>query len=150
MRCRHRAEAVSSSPVPDWVIEVFGRIAGVDATKVPEEQFEAILHPDVEWDVTDLAGIPDEAAWRGREEVIRGWYRWLEQWDDYRMTFENMTRCGDYVVVDARAEARGRTSGVPVAIDQVQAASWKDGKLYRLRGFPDRETALEQLRDAAE
>lgn len=125
--------------------QFFDAVKGLDATEIPRQAFFGILHPDAEYDVTEIMDIPDEGVWIGREAVVDGWYRWMESWSDYRIRGENLTPHGDHVVVDIVVEARGRALGVPVTMHQVQVWLWRGRQLFSVRAFRDRAAAVSYL-----
>ena len=106
---------------------------------------EAIIdffHPDFEGSVPpELSLEPD--TYRGREGVQR-WFAGFEgSLEDVRMIFSEPIEAGDRLVVPIRLRARGVGSGIEVERRSVQVWSFRDGKVARLDGYPDLESAME-------
>ena len=136
---------MAESPV-DIVRSAIAFADGRDLTKLPNGGFSPEwLDPEAEFDLGRMA-VPDEAVWHGRDAFIAGWQRWLEQWDDYRVSGSNFEDCGEgRVLLDTHVAARGRGSGAPMAVDTAQVWTIRDGKLLRVEVYADRAEALEAL-----
>jgi ketosteroid isomerase-like protein len=103
------------------------------------------LAEDVEWQVPDVAALdaPASGLLRGRREMIANFRRWFEAWDSY--TFE-LTEIrggrGETVFVAGVHTGRGRGSGVDVTVPTFHVFTVREGKVARMRSFPDRTEAL--------
>jgi ketosteroid isomerase-like protein len=61
------------------------------------------------------AGHPEPEVARGRDEYVAMWRDWLDAWDDYRFTPEEIWEApGETVIVSGVESARGRDSGIDV------------------------------------
>ena len=105
------------------------------------ELIPQICDPDIEW-VEDPQRA-DGRVYRGHEGVRESFVRWLEQWDQYAMTFESFVDCGDDVLVVAREHARGALSGATVSSAIFLVVTIRDGKILRYREFYDEQVARE-------
>jgi ketosteroid isomerase-like protein len=105
------------------------------------EMIEQICDPEVEW-VEDPQRA-DGRAYRGREGVLESFERWLEHWDTYGFEVERFVDCGDDVLVVAREQARGTTSGATVSAHIYMVVTLRDGKILRYREFYNEDAALE-------
>jgi len=97
--------------------------------------------PEIEW-IESTNRI--DRRYRGYEGGVRqAMEHWLEQFDQYSYELQEIVDCGDDVLVIAREEGRGGTSGATVTAESYQLFTVRDGKVVRFRGFPDRGSALE-------
>jgi hypothetical protein len=118
---------------------------GLDITKMPNGGLNSEwLDPDAVFDLGQMA-LPDEAVWEGREAISEGWQRWLDQWDDYRVTASNAEIHGDRILLDIHAEARGRGSGVPISVAHAQVWTLRGRLILRIQVYANRAQALEAL-----
>lgn len=103
-----------------------------------------LLHPDVEWHGT-VGGLDEGRVWRGREEVVRNFAEYREDWERLEMHAERFIDAGgDDVVVFYREVAKGRESGIVMETETATINTVRDGKLVRVRPFLDREQALRE------
>jgi ketosteroid isomerase-like protein len=97
--------------------------------------------PEIEW--IESTNRIDRRTYRGYEGVRQAMEHWLEQFDEYSYEPREIVDCGNYVLVIAREEGRGGTSGATVSAESYQLFTVRDGKVVRFWGFPDRASALE-------
>lgn len=119
------------------------------ATRLYEQMsrgdFEAawdIVDPDLEWETSP--NLPDAGVYRGRERV-RAFME--EQWDVVwggvpRVDIERAFDCGDDVLLFVRIRGHGSHTGIPLDVQIAQLVTLRDGKVVRVRVFPDRQEAL--------
>ena len=79
----------------------------------------------------------------GRDAVIQASRRYWGTWKDHRMDIEEVLDAGQSVVVIFREQARGKTSGVPVAQQHTQLWTFRAGRIIRWESFRARAEALE-------
>jgi ketosteroid isomerase-like protein len=60
-----------------------------------------------------------------------------------QVEIEDIVEAGDRVLVTLHQRARGRGSAVEVEIDTSNVYTFRDGKVFRIELFTDREPALE-------
>src|SRR5215217_7270556 len=81
------------------------------------------FHPDIVWDTSHFRDWP-ESAYHGTEGVERFLREWLDVWDDYEVTIEDVIAAPDGRVVSLmRHRGKGRDSGVPMDLPMAQTAT---------------------------
>jgi ketosteroid isomerase-like protein len=116
------------------------------------EVMEALMAPDVEWEVAlDAAsgvGLPPDLAgsYKGREGTRAFWRGWLSSWQELTFDYE-LRAAGDDVAALIRNQRQwGRHSGVET---EVPPYAWlytlRDGRVVRARFLPDHESALKAM-----
>jgi ketosteroid isomerase-like protein len=108
------------------------------------DAFWGMLDEYVVWDLRNwpvTAGIDSVVV--GRDAVIQASRRYWGAWDDYRMEIEEILDAGQSVVVVCREQARGKTSGVPVARQHAQLWTFRAGQIIRWESFRTTVEALE-------
>src|ERR671918_1698371 len=73
-------------------------------------EFATSLHPDAE--MHQAREIPDADDYYGREEFVRGTWRWLEEWDAFEYRPEEVVDCGERALIRVRLFGRARASGL--------------------------------------
>jgi ketosteroid isomerase-like protein len=99
--------------------------------------------PDIEW-IEDPQRA-DRRVHRGHDGVRRSYERWLEQWEEYGSEPERIIDCGDDVLVIAREQARGATSGAEVRARIFAVVTFRESKIARYREFYDEHAALKAV-----
>ena len=117
--------------------QLFGRWAEGDLDAVWEQ-----CDPDLEWETSP--NLPDAGVYRGRDRV-RDFM--LEQWEVVwggppRMDLEDAFDCGDDVLLFARVRGRASHTGIELDVRPAFLATIANGKVTRVRVFPDRDEAL--------
>jgi ketosteroid isomerase-like protein len=87
--------------------------------------------------------LPGAGSYHGHQEHLAYVKRWLESWDEYRMTPVEFIDAGDQVLVIYRAAGRGKSSGIEVESRQAHLWTIRNGKALRLEVFSRPEEALE-------
>lgn len=109
--------------------------------------YEAVaqaLHPEVEW--RPYLGAVEGSVYRGREAITAMWSRLEDGFgDSFHVEILELVDYGDLVLIVLEASARGSGSGVQVKHGWVQAATMRDGLVFRVEPFPDLESAREAL-----
>ena len=108
------------------------------------DAFWAMLDEYVVWDLRNwpvVAGMDSVVV--GRDAVIQASRRYWGTWKDHRMDIEEVLDAGQSVVVIFREQARGKTSGVPVAQLHTQLWTFRAGRIIRWESFRTRAQALE-------
>jgi ketosteroid isomerase-like protein len=94
----------------------------------------------------EIVGGPDPGSWTGLAGMAEGWRQWLAAWDDYSAEADQYREPdGERVVVFGRMSGRGRTSGVKVETQFVNALDIQAGKVTHLRLYSDRDRARADL-----
>jgi ketosteroid isomerase-like protein len=101
-----------------------------------------LLHPEVEWDGTDI-GVPDlEAVYHGVEGVQRFWNEWLSSWETVLFEYE-LIDAGDQVVALIDQRMRGRSTGIEVPFGKyAQLYEFRNGLIVHWKGYRSQAEAL--------
>jgi hypothetical protein len=103
-----------------------------------------LCHPEIEWDLTDFAGIPElPLTLYGVDAVGAFWRDWFSSWTPHDLEFE-MVDAGDSVVMlIERERVRARESGRIVTIGPyAQRATFAGGLMATWKAFSSQEQAL--------
>ncbi len=99
--------------------------------------------PEIVWDTSHFRDWP-ESDYHCIEGVQRFLEEWLEVWDDYEITVEDVLAAPDGRVVSLFCHrGKGRGSRVPMELAMAQVATVRDGWVTRLDNYSDRAEALE-------
>jgi uncharacterized protein len=105
------------------------------------DAFVQILDPAIEWKAPDRT--PFAGTYHGHEAVKELLRTYLEAFDDLHVEPEEFFDANDRIVVFIQETARGKGSGVEVAIRVGHLFTMREGKAVRFEYFPEREKALE-------
>ena len=105
------------------------------------EVIAQMCDPEIEW--IEDPQRPDSRTYRGHDGVRESFERWLDQWDDYGMEEERIADYGDDVLVVAREQGRGATSGATVSARIYLVFTFREGKVLRYQEFYDEAEALQ-------
>ena len=102
-----------------------------------------LLDPDLEWETSP--NLPDAGVYQGREPVRA----FLEEqyeivWGGLPVVdLERAFDCGDDVLLFLRIRGQGAHTEIPLDVRVAHFVTVRDGKVMRVRVFPDRQAALE-------
>jgi SnoaL-like domain len=104
-------------------------------------EFVDSLHPEAE--LHQARAVPDSDAYYGREEFARGASLWLQEWETFRYTPEEVIDLGERAFMRARLSGRAKASGIE--LDQLIFHLWTfwDGMPWRCEVFFEEKRALE-------
>jgi len=105
--------------------------------------FGHLLAPD--FGLEEAAGLPDPAAYTGREAFIANIAKLEESFKELRLEPLEVMDLGDKVVVVVSLSGRGRESGAPVEANFAQLWSLRDGKAVSLHDYATKAEALEAV-----
>jgi ketosteroid isomerase-like protein len=105
----------------------------------------ATWDPAVEWDTTNFADWPENAVYRGEDEVRRFLEEWVDTWDRYESGVDAFVDAGDRVLVLCWQRGFGRESEVPVQIEMAQVFTIRHGRVVRIDNYTDRTQAFEAV-----
>jgi ketosteroid isomerase-like protein len=128
----------------DFVKSLFAASDGMDKQALLAalpEFLEQICDPEIEW-IEDPQRA-DGRVYRGHEGVRESWEQWFDQWDKYEFEIERVVDCGEAVLVVAREQGRGTTSGATVSARNFMVMTFRDGKILRYQEFYDEADARE-------
>jgi uncharacterized protein len=101
---------------------------------------------DPEFEMTTPPELSSEpGTYRGPEGVRRWFDEFYEAMDEVRLEPHEFHQVGEWVVVPFSILARGRSTGLEVEQNAVQAWRLRDGKAIRLELFADLDQALAAL-----
>jgi ketosteroid isomerase-like protein len=107
------------------------------------EEILEFLHPDIEWDESDLPARRP-GVYHGHDGVIRLLNENATLWEDIKIAIDEvMEGEGDRVIAFIRATGRGRNTGIDVELASAQVWTIQDGKAVHVRLYLDREEALQ-------
>jgi ketosteroid isomerase-like protein len=87
--------------------------------------------------------VEEVDAIRGHEALIEWTERWLAAWSTYSDQVEEIIDGGEIVVAAVSISGRGRTSGVEIRQRFFHVFEMREGRIFRLREYLDRDSALE-------
>jgi ketosteroid isomerase-like protein len=101
------------------------------------------LHPEIEW--TTTGAFIEAATYRGLDEV-RGYLgAMLSEFENPLVVPEEFIEAGDQAVTLWRFSGQGKQSGAAVELTLTSVSSLRDGKIVRIRNYPDKAEALEAV-----
>lgn len=104
------------------------------------------LDLDAEW--SEHSELPEAATYRGRDSIRAFLEGYLESWEDFHQTTEEVIDAGDRVAVMLHLAARGKGSGIEVEARYAHVWTMRQGKGVRIDAYADRELALKVISDA--
>jgi ketosteroid isomerase-like protein len=108
------------------------------------ETVAGALHPEIEW--RPYLGALEGSVYRGRDEIREMWLRLEDGFgDSFHVEIQELVDWGDRVLIVLEASAKGPGSGVEVRQSWVQAATMRDGLVFRVEPFSDLESARKAL-----
>ena len=100
----------------------------------------AELDPEVEY-----TPVEEHTTRHGREAFTEYLKGWLEAWETFLGEPEEIeiTRAGDHAFIAIRCQGSGKGSGVEIDDRLYWDGELRDGRLYRISEYTDRQEALE-------
>ena len=127
-------------------VEVVRTLAEWFQQRQHEQAFD-LYDPEIEWDSSRMAERqPDNAGvYRGHDGVRAFWRDWLSAWSDLHFEIQDVLDARDDVVLLIRDQRQwGRRSGIATDVPPYgMVFTLRDGKVVRVRAYPDQESALE-------
>jgi ketosteroid isomerase-like protein len=88
--------------------------------------------------------VEEQETIRGRDALVRWNERWFEAWDEFHVDVDEFIEAGDGVVVTAfTAYGHGAESGMYVNQRLFHVCDLRNGKVFRVREYLERDAALE-------
>jgi uncharacterized protein (TIGR02246 family) len=104
----------------------------------------AVFASDAEW-VPYLAAL-EEQIYRGRDAIEGMWREVLMDVPDFHIDFVRVVADSpDIAVIEVEFGGMGKASGADIRTSVFQAASFRNGKVTRVRGFRSADDALEAV-----
>ena len=104
----------------------------------------SITAADFVWDMSHLAGWPEQQAYHGHDGARRFLAEWTAAWDDWRLDVHDMLDAGDRVVVLLSQHGRSKSTGLPVDMQLAQVWTVRDGLQQRMEMYSDPDEALRE------
>ncbi len=101
------------------------------------------LAEDAEWHESEV--LPDTGVYRGREAIRAFLTHFLDSWERFHQTVEDLQHADDRVLVMIHLEATGRGSAADVDARYAHLWTISDGSGVRVDAFYDRDEALAAL-----
>src|SRR5829696_2819176 len=101
------------------------------------------LDPDI--DVRPAPELPGADSYHGHAGFVAFMERFLESWEEYRLTPERFIDAGDQVVVLYQAVGRGRGSGIDLETRFGHVWTVREGRAVRWEVFRTHGEALEAV-----
>jgi ketosteroid isomerase-like protein len=99
--------------------------------------------PEFVWDMSTFRGWPGQREYKGIEGARRFLHEWLDVWDDWELTLEELHGAGEQVVAIVSQRARSKTTGMRVDMTFAQVFTLRDGKQFRMQMYAEPSQALE-------
>jgi ketosteroid isomerase-like protein len=113
--------------------EMYGRRTVAEAAE--------LMHPAAE--MRQPSALPDTDEYHGREQLVRGTRIWLEEWQGFRFTAEEVVDLGERAFMRVRLSGRGKSSGIELEQTVFHLWTFRDGMPWRCEVFADEAPALE-------
>ena len=98
---------------------------------------------DSEVELFDFPEVPDRRLYRGLDGVKEFLADLAENWEQTRISIEEIRELGDAVVVLGRQSGAGALAGVPIDNSFGEVVKFEGDQIRRIRMFRDHATALE-------
>jgi ketosteroid isomerase-like protein len=102
----------------------------------------SLVGPGFVWDMTHMAGWPEQPLFEGREGMLQFLAEWTASWEDWRLELDAIHESGDKVVAVLHQHGRSRSSGLEVEMAFAQVWTIRDGHYVRMEMYSDVDEAL--------
>jgi ketosteroid isomerase-like protein len=103
------------------------------------------LHPDIEWSSAIAMQVEGkDTVWNGEAGMRRFWDEWHAVWN-LKIDISELRDLGDRVLVLARIQVHGKTSGVEVARGIGYVFEFEGDLIRRARSYLSSDEALEAV-----
>jgi ketosteroid isomerase-like protein len=99
-----------------------------------------LLDPDVE--LVPMRARLEGGRYTGHAGMLQMMRDTAEDWEGARVEIEELRDLGDSVLVLGRFQAKGRASGVDLDMPAAWISDLTDGRVTRMRAFPNRDEAI--------
>ena len=103
----------------------------------------AFMDPDIE--LVRSEGVLDAGSYRGRDETLRVWHAYFDEFEEFRWDVERLFGVEDHVFLQVRERGRGRQSGVEVDWQRWWVYTLRDRLIVRAQFCLDESSALEAM-----
>jgi ketosteroid isomerase-like protein len=108
------------------------------------ERFAETVRFDEAIEYHEYPEFIEVGVFRGRDAIADHWRQFLDAFEDYRFEIEKLIDVDDEVVVFTHQHGHGKES-LGFELRSAWVFSFRDGKLTRIRTYPDRAQALEAV-----
>jgi ketosteroid isomerase-like protein len=122
----------------------------VELVRESYERFQAtgefdpeLVAPEFVWDMSTFRGWPGQQEYRGVEGARQFLDEWLEAWDDWELSLEDLHDAGGQIVAIVRQQGRSKAAGLPVDMTFAQMFTLRDGKQVRMQMYAQPSEALQ-------
>ncbi len=126
-------------------------VSNVEILRAAYERFKGLGAPDASlvgpgfvWDMTNMAGWPEQPFYEGRAGMLRFLSDWTSAWEDWGLEVESLHEAGEKVVAILRQHGRSKATGLDVSMVFAQVWTFRDGSYLRMDMYSDTERALVQ------
>jgi ketosteroid isomerase-like protein len=106
------------------------------------EFLEELVDPRLVWDMSTFRGWPERQIYEGLDGAREFMNNWLETWEDWELSLEDLHDAGDQVVAIVSQRGRSKATGLPVEMHFAQVWTLRDGKQVRMEMYADPDEAL--------
>ena len=93
----------------------------------------------------DQTRMPDGGTYTGIEGVRQFYSGWIQSWDEFRMTLQQLVDVGERVVAISDIRGTGRGSGLAVNMRSADVFTLREGRIVGHVGYPEASEALEAV-----
>ena len=109
------------------------------------EAIVSLVHPEAE--ARPILGANIGAGVYAGREGARRWFQDLHQeWEAFETRVTGIEERGDRTLCTIAVRARGRASGAVIEGEMYHLLEFRDGLIWRLEAFLDRDAAMQALR----
>ena len=94
------------------------------------------------WDMSTFRGWPERQIYAGLDGAREFMSNWLETWEDWELSLEELRDAGDRVVAIVTQRGRSQATGLPVEMHFAQVWTLRNGKQIRMEMYADPDEAL--------
>ena len=128
--------------MPSEKVEIVRRLNDAFNRREVEEMLSEV---DSDVELAEWPDAPGAQIFHGRDGARRAFEGWFETWEWLQVHIEELVEAEERVMATVFQRARGSASGAEVTIRAWNVYEFRDGKVWRLRLFTDRESAMEVL-----
>jgi ketosteroid isomerase-like protein len=104
-----------------------------------------LLHPEVEWDASEIAAPDISGMYRGADGVRKFWREWLAAWETVQFDYR-LVDAGERVVALIDQRMRGRSTGIDVPLGEyAHVYTFRDGLIVHWKAYARQSDALEAV-----
>ena len=100
-----------------------------------------------DWDILYIPrrDLPNPGRYLGPESIREWMLGWLDAWDNFSITAEELIDAGDSVITGVRQRGIGKQSGAPTELTFFQVWTFRGRRIIRIEQFATKEEALQAV-----